>query len=128
MLENDIILSKIFPFLKTGLILFILDSVFISLFMVNHFNNQIILVQGSPIKINIIGSLLSYFFLTLVLFYFIINEKKNINDAFILGLCVYGVYEYTTMAILQNWLLKTTIIDTLWGGTLFALTTYLFQI
>ena len=111
---------------KLGLVLFLLDIIFIS-FMFKNFNDQILLVQGSSIKLNILGGILSYFFLTLGLYYFIIKENKSHFDAFILGLCIYGVYEYTTLALLKNWLLKTTIIDTIWGGTLFALSTYIIQ-
>jgi len=114
-------------FFKISLIMFLLDSVFISFIMYKNFNDQVNLVQGSPIQINILGGILSYFFLSLALYYFIIKENKTYIDAFILGLCIYGVYEYTTLALLKNWLIKTTIIDTLWGGTLFGLTTYIIQ-
>ena len=51
---------------------------------------------------------------------------KYIKDAFLLGIFVYGVYEGTSYSILKNWTIYTILIDTLWGGTLFALTTYLF--
>jgi len=46
-------------------------------------------------------------------------------DAFLLGVFVYGVYETTSLALLRKWRPTTVLIDTLWGGILFALTTYL---
>jgi uncharacterized membrane protein len=52
-----------------------------------------------------------------------VRTRRPIADAFFLGILIYGVYESTTYAILKQWKLKTLIIDTLWGGILFALTT-----
>ena len=56
--------------------------------------------------------------------YFIIKPRKSVSDAFLLGLVIYGDYETTSYALLKNWSLITVIIDTLWGGALFAITTY----
>ncbi len=38
---------------------------------------------------------------------------------------IYGVYETTNYALLKNWSILTVFIDTLWGGLLFAFTTYI---
>ena len=70
---------------------------------------------------NILGSLLSYVFVVLPLYWFIIKENRSNLDAFILGISLYGLYEYTNLALLKNWNLQTTMIDTLWGGCLFVI-------
>ena len=57
--------------------------------------------------------------------YFIIKPKRSISDAFLLGLVIYGTYETTNWAIFTKWSIQTVIIDTLWGGTLFALTAFI---
>ena len=62
-----------------------------------------------------------YFFL---INYFIIKPHKSVSDAFFLGIVIYGVFDTTNYALFKNWSLITTIIDTLWGGLLFASTTY----
>jgi len=65
-----------------------------------------------------------YFFnIWTILFYY--KDNKSIQDAFLLGIIEYGVYELTTKSLLKNWNYKTVIIDTLWGGILFSLTTYI---
>ncbi len=60
---------------------------------------------------------------------FVINTDASKEDkilkAFILGLCIYAVYEMTNYALITDWHIKTVLIDTLWGGILFALTTFL---
>jgi uncharacterized membrane protein len=58
---------------------------------------------------------------------FIFNSNRGVKDAFLLGICVYGVYETTNYAILDKWSKTSVIIDTLWGGILFSGTTYIMQ-
>jgi len=64
-------------------------------------------------------------FLVAGLHYFIISQHKSIKDAFFLGIVIYGVYETTSYALLEKWPAQAMLIDTLWGGILFALTTYI---
>lgn len=110
--------------LKIFLILLTLDAIFIYN-MKNLFNKQIFEVQGSYITPNFLGVILSYFFIMVQLYWFIIKDKRSVLDSFILGASLYGVYEYTNLALLKNWNIETTVIDTIWGGCLFAITTYI---
>jgi len=91
----------------------------------NIFNKQIFDIQNTEPKINFVAMILCYLLLIFGLNYFIINEQKSLSYACILGLFVYGVYELTNMAILQKWTYKSVLIDTLWGGLLFSLTTFI---
>ena len=81
-------------------------------------------VQGSKLKINLVGAILCYIFLVFGLNYFIISKKKPLIDAFILGIVIYGVYETTTYALFEKWSPLAVFLDTFWGGILFTLTTY----
>lgn len=84
-------------------------------------------VQGSKMVINITGAALCYACIVFMIYYFIIKEKKSLEDAFILGLCTYGIFEFTNMALLKNWSSFIIYIDILWGGILYALTTHVIQ-
>lgn len=112
-------------------ILFLTLIVFLSLDFVflysmrSMFNKQIIAVQGSPVVMDVYAAIICYIVLIFGIYYFIIREKKSILDAFLLGLVIYAVYETTTLSLLKKWTYKTAIIDTAWGGTLFALTTFI---
>ena len=88
------------------------------------FGNQIKRVQGSPMVVNLLGAALCYIFLIAGINYFIIKPRKSVTDAFLLGIVIYGVYETTNYALFKDWSALTVVIDTLWGGILFALTTY----
>jgi uncharacterized membrane protein len=106
-------------------ILFIfIDSVYLQLIR-SYFEKQIQDVQGSAIKVNFLGVALCYIFLIIGINYFIIKPRKSVTDAFLLGIVIYGVYETTNYALFKKWSLLTVFIDTLWGGILFALTTYI---
>ena len=105
----------------TSIVLLILDSIFLTI-MSGYFDKQIFLVQNGPLQLNIWGGIICYIFLIIGVYYFIINRKESLFNAFLLGAVIYGVYEYTSYALLKKWKLKTTIIDTIWGGLLFALT------
>jgi len=105
------------------LVLFlILDSIYIGI-QFKHFTNLYKKIQGKPLRINFLGAGLCYAILTFIVYYYIILPKKSVRDAFILGFCVYGVYDTTTYALLEDYPASTAIMDTFWGGTLFALIT-----
>ena len=113
-------------YLLTSLILLGLDFIYLSLTK-KYFNDQVKLVQDTPIKLNIIATIACYSLLSMGIFYFIITKNFSYFESFYLGIFVYGVYDLTTMAILKNWKWNTVVMDTLWGGTLFVLVKFLFQ-
>jgi uncharacterized membrane protein len=94
-------------------------------FITPYFKKQIEKVQKSPLKINVLGALLCYIFLIYGLNYFIIQPKRSAYDAFFMGIVIYGVYETTNYALFSDWSIISVLIDTLWGGVLFALTTFI---
>ena len=102
----------------------LLDSIYI--YLTNTiYNNLLRSIQGSDLKIKIIPALLVYVFLVGGLYYFILVPKRPIIDAFILGLVIYAVFDLTNLAILDKWSYKIVIMDSLWGASLFAMTTFI---
>lgn len=108
------------------LFLISIDSIYLY-FIKNLFAQNILTIQSSPLQINIFGVILCYIFLVFGLNYFILNTNKSVLDAFILGLIIYGVFESTNLALFKKWHLSIVVLDTLWGGILFALTTYIIK-
>ena len=116
-----------FLMLLSAIVLISIDFVYLNV-MRGYLDNQLKSVQGSPVKFNYLGAALCYVFLIAGLNYFIIKPKRSVSDAFLLGIVIYGVYETTNYATFKNWSLLTVIIDTLWGGLLFAATTYIIHL
>lgn len=102
----------------------IIDAIYLNLIK-DYFSHQIQIIQGSPIKMNVLATIICYIFLIFGINYFIIKPNKSILDAFLLGIVIYGVFETTNMALFAKWSWLTVFMDTLWGGILFALTTFI---
>ena len=112
-----------FALLVSAIVMVTIDYFYLYIFK-GYFDNQVKNVQGSPIKMNYLATAICYIFLILGLNYFIIKPRRSVQDAFLLGLVIYGVYETTNWALFSKWSPMSVIIDTLWGGILFAATTY----
>jgi uncharacterized membrane protein len=97
----------------------VLDGIYFTINS-NFLKKTIQSVQKSPLKMNYVGVVLAYVFLVAIEYYFIIKPNRKAMDAFLLGTGIYGVYEFTNLASLTNWPLSLVIMDTLWGGVLFA--------
>lgn len=112
--------------LLSAIVMISLDFVYLTV-MKGYFSNQVKAVQGTQLKINYLGAAICYIFLITGLNYFIIKPRKSVTDAFLLGIVIYGVYETTNYALFSNWSIISVIIDTLWGGLLFATTAYVVE-
>ena len=115
--------------LLSGMFLLLLDGLYLYNTKENGIN-QMVIIQKEEVTVKLLGVILCYIFLIIGINYFIINEKKSIYEAFLLGSIIYGVYDSTNYALFKNWSFGFMIQDTLWGGTVFALTTkimYLFN-
>lgn len=111
----------------SGIILLALDLTYISL-VSSFFAKQITLVQTMPVKINYIAVIAAYIVIIFALNYFILNNDASTLDSFLLGFSIYAIYELTNYSLLRNWQFKTVVVDTLWGGILFATVTALMKI
>ena len=116
-------MNQLLSILVLFLIIILCDLCFFY-FIKDMFNQQIARVQGSPIVLNqkmFLSSLACYSFMTFGFYYFVVRLKFPIMDAFLMGLVINGIYEFTNYALLKDWNLMTVFVDTLWGGVLFSL-------
>ena len=106
-----------------SIVFVVLDCFYINL--IKHaFSSQIVAIQGSAMKPNFIAIAITYAFLLFGLNYFVLRKHMGPIDAFLYGLVIYAVYDFTNLATFSKWSLSLSIIDALWGGTLFGLTTF----
>jgi uncharacterized membrane protein len=110
--------------LISTVVLLILDGIYIYLTK-NMFADQITNIQRVVMQLKPLGAIVCYALLIAGINYFIIQRNRTILEAFMLGVLIYGVYESTNYATLKKWTYELAILDTLWGGSLFALTTYI---
>ena len=100
-------------FLKATAILFIVD-LFWLMTAGNYASKMTERIQGQPMKLRIEGAIPVYIFLAYMLL-----QTNSSQQAFLNGLAIYGVYDFTNYALIQNYDLKFALADTLWGGVLF---------
>jgi uncharacterized membrane protein len=102
----------------------ILDGIY--LYMTHKlFSDQITNIQRVVMQFKPLGAIICYILLIAGLNYFIIQKNRSLTEAFFLGLVIYGVYDSTNYATIKKWTAELAIMDTLWGATLFTLTTYI---
>ncbi len=113
--------------LKIAVVSFLLDYIFLS--MIKPFSTAMIYkIQGSPLRINYIAAAVVYMIVVFQIHYFIILQKASLLHAFLLGSSTYGLFEFTNMSLFKHWNYKLALLDTLWGGVLYSLTTYIIRI
>lgn len=105
-----------------GLIMIILDYFYLSITS-NFYKNLIENIQKEKFEIKIFSTILVYIVLLFTVYFFVIKDKKSPLYAFLLGFCIYAIYELTNYSIFKKWTLKAVLLDTFWGGILFFLTT-----
>jgi uncharacterized membrane protein len=108
--------------LISGVALLSLDAVYITLTK-KLWDIQIASVQRVSMQVRILGAIVCYILLIGGLYFFILRTHRPIIEAFLLGILIYGVYDSTNYATLKKWDWKMAVMDTAWGGSVFALTT-----
>jgi uncharacterized membrane protein len=109
---------------KIAAVMLLLDGVWIYLIAGNAFSSMVQNIQGSSMKIRPGGAFVAYAAMILLFNQFITKESSGL-DAFLLGFLAYAIYDGTNFALIDKWDLKTAIVDSVWGGCLFWLTSKL---
>jgi|688.fasta_scaffold1146351_1 uncharacterized membrane protein len=109
-------------FLTILMIMLLLDSVYLY-FTKSIFGELVAKIQRTAMQLRIEGAIIVYLLLAIGLYYFIVKPGLSAWEAGLLGLVIYGTFDFTNYAMLKNYDLKTAIMDTVWGSLLFALTT-----
>ena len=119
-------------YLKSTLILLILDFLWIALFMGKKYQQTIPKIQKENLKINQSSALIVYILMIIGLNIFVvpnIRKENRLKDSliygFIFGIILYGVYDFTSGVVFKNWNFKLAIIDVIWGGFVYFISAYL---
>ena len=77
-------------------------------------------IQGSALQMKIWPAVVVY----LALAYLATIPRSHL-EAFLMGSSIYAVYDFTNLATLKNYQLPFAIADSLWGGILFLIVSYI---
>jgi len=88
-------------------------------------------VQKTPFIPNLTYAFFSYILLIFGLYYFVyryINKSTwkydTLIKGFLFGFVLYGVFDFTNLAIFKEYSLKTAMIDMIWGGVLMSMVSF----
>lgn len=112
--------------LKLSVIVTIVDAVYLKSFS-NWFNNVVSSIQGTGIEMNYIAAILCYILIIFTIKFFVIDKKFNYLETYMLGFSIYGIFELTNKAIFKEWDWISVVIDTVWGGLLYLISSYLYK-
>ena len=122
-------MKELITIVAITIIILILDSIMIGGILNKSWNNNISTIQNKPLKIKPIYAIITYVFVVLGAYIFVyqkISKDNWVADAlklgFLWGVITYGIFDFTNLTIFTEYSFNTAILDTLWGGTLIALT------
>ena len=103
------------------------DSPFLLSFGSGPFLRMVQKIQKEKPVVNLYSAAVAYIFIIFILHRFVIH-KLSFFDSFLLGAAIYGIFDFTNLALFKNYNLYIAICDTLWGGILFASSHYIYTL
>jgi len=116
----------------SSILLLVLDVIWIRVYMGKQYANQINLIQGSPMRPNILFAVFAYVLMFVGLNMFVLPRIRvgselldSIRYGFTFGIILYGVYDFISAAVFKDWDTKLAFIDILWGGFVYFIASYI---
>jgi len=76
-------------------------------------------IQGSDLSLRYAPAFVVYIALA-----YLVLQVETPLEAFKMGVATYAVYDFTNLAMFKNYTLSFALMDSLWGGILFATVRY----
>ncbi len=105
------------------IVMLAIDSVYLYLTK-SIFGQLVAKIQRTALEFKLVGAVVVYILLAVGLYVFIVEPGKPLWQAALLGLVIYGVYDFTNYAIFKKYDLMVALMDMIWGSVLFTATTF----
>jgi hypothetical protein len=106
----------------SSVMLLLLDFIYLS-YNRHEMEMQVVNIQRVVMQLKMVPTVMCYLLLIGGLNYFILNRHRPIYEAVLFGIVIYGVFDTTNLAMFKKYKWNIALMDTLWGGALFGLTT-----
>ena len=127
--------EHIITFITSLFVIAAIDIPVLSQIMYPMWKKMIPTIQNHPMVVNKLYALVAYLLLALAISIFSIPNIRSteiIRDSIFyggsLGIIIYGIFDFTNLAIFKKYKLKVGIIDTLWGGLLLSVASYIVKL
>lgn len=108
--------------IKFAITMLVLDFFYLTSFS-KDYNVMMLIIQKAPLAMKPMYAVLVYILLIAGWYLLIYKQpiKNKIIWSIVLGVIIYGVFDFTNLAIFNDYSLRLALIDTLWGGILFGI-------
>jgi len=127
---NSDTLNKLKQFFIVLTVLLLIDGLWIGLFASKKWSELVQNLTREPMKVKLHWAILAYLCMGLAIYFFtlpIIKEKGLKIGALygaLIGFIIYGIFDYTNLAILgDRYTLSTALTDIAWGTFLISVST-----
>ena len=112
--------------------LFLLDFLWIGLYMGNQYKNQVRKIQKSEMTVRIYFAILAYLLMAVGLNMFVLPQIRkghelmdSLKYGLTFGIIIYGIYDFTAGAVLKDWDISLAFTDIAWGGFVYFVSAYI---
>jgi uncharacterized membrane protein len=131
-------MNEIFKFIIILVLFLVIDLPVLAFVNNKIYREQFAIINKGPFILTTkswIGALVAYFSLAFAIYYFVFNPSLSKLDLFIrgaiMGFIVYSIYNGTNLFTINDYSIKTGIVDTLWGtillGTISVITSFIIK-
>jgi uncharacterized membrane protein len=106
--------------LKISITITVIDILWLYFFFGKPFGAMLEGIQKEKMNFSPLKGILAYIILILAAIT-LIPKTSSVQEAFLFGALIYGVYDSTNYALLNDYDGKLAVIDTVWGGILFSI-------
>jgi len=115
-------MPSIFDLVRFALLFIVVDAFY--LFSTKELSGRVIAdVQRVALQMKPLGAVVVY--LAVAFAYLMFARGGSIQKAFALGVTTYAIFDFTNYAIFKKYPLWFAVMDTVWGGILFAVVAYI---
>lgn len=112
--------------------LFILDFLWIGLYMGKQYKDQVKKIQKSEMSVRMYFAIFAYSLMAIGLNMFVLPQIRkghelvdSLKYGLTFGIILYGVYDFTAGAVLKDWDISLAFTDIAWGGFVYFISAYI---
>lgn len=114
---------------KTAAVYLAIDAFYLGVVQGEYMKTYFSQFNSSVANLKLAPGLLAWILLGWGLEYFVLSKnyslKKTLQQAALLGILIYGVYDLTNLATISKWTLSFALADILWGAVIMTLVAYI---
>lgn len=123
---------SIIPAIISVVYLLIADLLWVNGVILKLYSALIQSIQSQPMTINYTYAVLSYSLMVIGLVVFVLPYATSVVRSLLygalFGVIVYGIYNFTVAAVINNWSGNVIVVDLVWGATVYSTSALVYHV